>query len=64
MLIFYNIMQYYLLNLFVLLQAELAAAVRRRARGDTSEEDEDLGLPRSPPSSPPKVNTNYNINLI
>ncbi|XP_077299399.1 uncharacterized protein LOC143920389 [Arctopsyche grandis] len=38
--------------------AELAAAVRRRARGDTSEEDEDLGLPRSPPASPPKRGLN------
>ncbi|XP_034836529.1 serine-rich adhesin for platelets-like isoform X1 [Maniola hyperantus] len=33
-------------------RAELVAAVRRRGRGD-SDEDEDLGLPRSPPASPP-----------
>ncbi|OWR54180.1 hypothetical protein KGM_207431 [Danaus plexippus plexippus] len=33
-------------------QAELVAAVRRRGRGD-SDEDEDLGLPHSPPASPP-----------
>ncbi|XP_045504805.1 uncharacterized protein LOC123701395 isoform X2 [Colias croceus] len=32
--------------------AELVAAVRRRGRGD-SDDDEDLGLPRSPPASPP-----------
>ncbi|XP_052744760.1 uncharacterized protein LOC112049971 isoform X2 [Bicyclus anynana] len=34
------------------LWAELVAAVRRRGRGD-SDDDEDLGLPRSPPASPP-----------
>ncbi|KAI5632549.1 hypothetical protein NE865_14723 [Phthorimaea operculella] len=34
------------------LWAELVAAVRRRGRGDGSD-DEDLGLPRSPPASPP-----------
>ncbi|CAH2088237.1 unnamed protein product [Euphydryas editha] len=34
------------------LWAELVAAVRRRGRGD-SDEDEDLGLPQSPPASPP-----------
>ncbi|XP_053616702.1 uncharacterized protein LOC128678862 isoform X2 [Plodia interpunctella] len=33
--------------------AELVAAVRRRGRGDGSDDDEDLGLPRSPPASPP-----------
>ncbi|XP_045529655.1 uncharacterized protein LOC123717618 isoform X1 [Pieris brassicae] len=33
-------------------RAELVAAVRRRGRGD-SDDDEDLGLPRSPPASPP-----------
>ncbi|GBP73270.1 hypothetical protein EVAR_54764_1 [Eumeta japonica] len=33
--------------------AELVAAVRRRGRGDASDDDEDLGLPRSPPASPP-----------
>ncbi|CAG9571574.1 unnamed protein product [Danaus chrysippus] len=33
-------------------RAELVAAVRRRGRGD-SDEDEDLGLPHSPPASPP-----------
>ncbi|XP_059050239.1 uncharacterized protein LOC131845212 isoform X2 [Achroia grisella] len=35
------------------LWAELVAAVRRRGRGDGSDDDEDLGLPRSPPASPP-----------
>ncbi|KAM3958333.1 LOW QUALITY PROTEIN: uncharacterized protein ACR2FA_007659 [Aphomia sociella] len=34
-------------------RAELVAAVRRRGRGDGSDDDEDLGLPRSPPASPP-----------
>ncbi|CAH0746585.1 unnamed protein product [Diatraea saccharalis] len=34
-------------------RAELVAAVRRRGRGDVSDDDEDLGLPRSPPASPP-----------
>ncbi|XP_028165734.1 uncharacterized protein LOC114356647 [Ostrinia furnacalis] len=34
-------------------RAELVAAVRRRGRGDASDDDEDLGLPRSPPASPP-----------
>lgn len=29
------------------------AAVRRRGRGDGSDDDEDLGLPQSPPASPP-----------
>lgn len=33
-------------------RAELVAAVRRRGRGD-SDDDEDLGLPQSPPASPP-----------
>ncbi|KAF9814488.1 hypothetical protein SFRURICE_000215, partial [Spodoptera frugiperda] len=42
--------------------AELVAAVRRRGRGDGSDDDEDLGLPQSPPASPPtdKVEK-YNI---
>ncbi|CAB3225534.1 unnamed protein product [Arctia plantaginis] len=35
------------------LWAELVAAVRRRGRGDGSDDDEDLGLPQSPPASPP-----------
>ncbi|XP_072945381.1 uncharacterized protein [Epargyreus clarus] len=35
------------------LWAELVAAVRRRGRGDCSDDDEDLGLPQSPPASPP-----------
>lgn len=34
-------------------RAELVAAVRRRGRGDDDDDDEDLGLPRSPPASPP-----------
>ncbi|KAL0879197.1 hypothetical protein ABMA27_002984 [Loxostege sticticalis] len=34
------------------LWAELVAAVRRRGRGE-SDDEEDLGLPRSPPASPP-----------
>ncbi|KAJ8729063.1 hypothetical protein PYW07_006759 [Mythimna separata] len=34
-------------------RAELVAAVRRRGRGDGSDDDEDLGLPQSPPASPP-----------
>lgn len=36
------------------LQAELLDVVRRRGRGrgDTSEDEEDLGLPRSPCNSP------------
>ncbi|XP_049878579.1 protein split ends isoform X2 [Pectinophora gossypiella] len=38
---------------FTKLWAELVAAVRRRGRGDGSDDDEDLGLPRSPPASPP-----------
>ncbi|XP_041969916.1 uncharacterized protein LOC121726573 isoform X2 [Aricia agestis] len=37
---------------FSALFAELVAAVRRRGRGD-SDEEEDLGLPQSPPASPP-----------
>ncbi|XP_068623033.1 calponin homology domain-containing protein DDB_G0272472-like isoform X2 [Battus philenor] len=36
-----------------LLWAELVAAVRRRGRGECSDDEEDLGLPRSPPASPP-----------
>ncbi|XP_013144842.1 PREDICTED: uncharacterized protein LOC106108275 isoform X2 [Papilio polytes] len=35
------------------LWAELVAAVRRRGRGECSDDEEDLGLPRSPPASPP-----------
>ncbi|XP_013171533.1 PREDICTED: uncharacterized protein LOC106120705 isoform X1 [Papilio xuthus] len=34
-------------------RAELVAAVRRRGRGECSDDEEDLGLPRSPPASPP-----------
>ncbi|KPJ12196.1 hypothetical protein RR48_02479 [Papilio machaon] len=34
-------------------RAELVAAVRRRGRGEYSDDEEDLGLPRSPPASPP-----------
>ncbi|XP_028028426.1 uncharacterized protein LOC114241703 isoform X2 [Bombyx mandarina] len=37
----------------VQLWAELVAAVRRRGRGDGSDDEEDLGLPQSPPASPP-----------
>ncbi|CAH2055941.1 unnamed protein product, partial [Iphiclides podalirius] len=36
-----------------ILWAELVAAVRRRGRGECSDDEEDLGLPRSPPASPP-----------
>jgi hypothetical protein len=42
-----------MLKVWFFLQAELVAAVRRRGRGDGSDDDEDLGLPRSPPASPP-----------
>ncbi|XP_061380909.1 uncharacterized protein LOC116774337 isoform X2 [Danaus plexippus] len=46
---FWNIAWLFTTKVFL---AELVAAVRRRGRGD-SDEDEDLGLPHSPPASPP-----------
>lgn len=43
----------WIIQLLLLLQAELLDVVRRRrGRGDTSEDEEDLGLPRSPCNSP------------
>lgn len=37
------------------------AAVRRRGRGDGSDDDEDLGLPQSPPASPSTDKADNNV---